>query len=166
MVAQKWLFKIVLIWVKCREPIKWGFRHYMNKATERRRYWLRIHRIAGSLVQWRKLVCMLIIRLSNWTRLAVVGWNPHIRTQISRMLRNSFVPKKDKAASTSAPMRLTLNSIPVTDQSVVLRRKISNVWIMLLSYMLVRTFLNARKLLGGIPATPIILRQCSTIKRC
>jgi len=31
---------------------------------------------------------------------AVVGRNPHARTQTSRVLRNSFVPKKDRAPST------------------------------------------------------------------
>ena len=72
----------------------------------------------------------------------------------------------DRAASTWTPVRLPLNTISVTDQSIVLRRKITIVWIMLLYYIFVRTFLNAPKSLHGIPATPIILRQCSTIKRC
>jgi len=129
---------------------------------------MRTHRITGSSVRWRKFVSVLIKQAQRLNaRLAVVGRNPHARTQTSRVLRNSFVPKKDRAASTWAPVRLPLNWIPVTDQSVVLQRKISIVWIMLLYYYtFVQTFLNAPKSLGGIRATPVILRQCSTIKCC
>jgi len=97
---------------------------------------------------------------------AVVGRDPHARTQTSRVLRNSFVPKKDRAASTWAPMRLPLNSISVTDQSILLWRKISIVGIILLYIMFFQTFLNGQKSLGGIAAMPIIFRQCSTIKWC
>ena len=128
---------------------------------------LRTHRITRSSVRWRTFVSVLIKQAHQRlnARLAVVGRNPHARTQTSRVLRNTFVPKKDRAASTWPPVRLPLNSISVADQSFVLRRKISVVWIMLLYYMFIWPFLNARKSVGGIPATPIILRQCSTIKR-
>jgi len=43
--------------------------------------------------------------------LVVVGRNPHAPTQTSRVLRNSFVPKNDRAASTWACVRLPLNSM-------------------------------------------------------
>ena len=94
------------------------------------------HRTAGSSVWWRKFVSALIKQPQRLNaRLAVVGRNLHARTQTSHVLRNSFVPKKDRAASTWAPMRLPLNSISVTDQSIVLWRKISIVGIILLYIM-------------------------------
>ena len=90
-------------------------------------------------------------------------------TNLARVIRcwGTRVCKKDKAASTSAPVRLTLNSIPVTDQSVVMRRKIFIVWIILLNYMFVQTFLNALKSLDGmLQRANANLRRYSTIKCC
>ena len=151
-------FKIVPIWVKCCQQIKWGFRCWVNKATE----WKAVRAACprNMEAQYGEEHCKHVDQTgsSATERKAGSGRPKSARSDTNIARVEELICSQGQSGQ--PPVRLPLNSISVTDQSIVLRRKISIVWIMLLYYMFIWPFLNARKSVGGIPATPIILRQC------
>ena len=80
----------------------------------------------GSWVWWRKFASELMqqVRRLN-ARPVVVDRNPRAQSQTSNVLKSSFALKKVRVASTRAPVRSLQNSISVTGQSGVQRRKTS-----------------------------------------